>query len=384
MSAAILKARAKRLGVAIQKTLGHKASHSQLLELVAQEENYPNWDAACKSFADTTLQSEVDMEVESKYDRWRTPYMKLVQALIERFKGAGRVPGSFRLYVGTVGSGKTTRLHNDLLSYANGRRVFFIGYQEMPFDPGIRLVESLRDIDSETLIVIDEANWKEELALAGLLSRTGLDIVSTAQFKSLDEAQQALHEDSQQRMAMGGEPVELCFIEGRGLPVTFKRVQPAQTHPERRNFERFLEGLVNRRSNRVFGLQGNITIYCENRGRSSVALVREHFLDEMGSSMHLVTGNWPSPDANVGTKEGERLLDHHIFFIDEVVTDLELECLHSLAQAGARITTSMSATSLIQAMERLKEAFFVPALRASIPIHLKMVSRGRVIAAARL
>lgn len=41
-----LKARAKRLKTAIQDVLGVAVSTSQSLELVAKEENYPNWDAA--------------------------------------------------------------------------------------------------------------------------------------------------------------------------------------------------------------------------------------------------------------------------------------------------------------------------------------------------
>ncbi|WP_410951016.1 ATPase, T2SS/T4P/T4SS family [Pseudomonas sp. S1(2024)] len=47
MSAKILKSRAKRLRHAIEKMLGIPVSHSQALELVAKEENYPHWDAAC-------------------------------------------------------------------------------------------------------------------------------------------------------------------------------------------------------------------------------------------------------------------------------------------------------------------------------------------------
>jgi hypothetical protein len=51
MSSELLKARAKRLRPAITAMLGVPVGHSQSLELVAQEENYPNWDAACASYA---------------------------------------------------------------------------------------------------------------------------------------------------------------------------------------------------------------------------------------------------------------------------------------------------------------------------------------------
>lgn len=42
-----LKPRAKRLRAAIAELLNVSVTHSQSLELVAKEENYPNWDAAC-------------------------------------------------------------------------------------------------------------------------------------------------------------------------------------------------------------------------------------------------------------------------------------------------------------------------------------------------
>ncbi|EOI1411445.1 glyoxalase superfamily protein [Pseudomonas aeruginosa] len=42
-----LKIRAKRLRRAVSVVLGQDIKTSQSLELVAREENYPNWDAAC-------------------------------------------------------------------------------------------------------------------------------------------------------------------------------------------------------------------------------------------------------------------------------------------------------------------------------------------------
>ncbi|SUD13198.1 Uncharacterised protein [Aquipseudomonas alcaligenes] len=44
-----LKPRAKRLRAAVAQMLKVSITHSQALELVAKEENYPNWDAACAS-----------------------------------------------------------------------------------------------------------------------------------------------------------------------------------------------------------------------------------------------------------------------------------------------------------------------------------------------
>lgn len=45
-----LKARARNLRNALAEVHRLKLTHSQSLELVAREENFPNWDAACASF----------------------------------------------------------------------------------------------------------------------------------------------------------------------------------------------------------------------------------------------------------------------------------------------------------------------------------------------
>lgn len=51
MSSEQLKDRAKRLRPAITAMFGVPVGLSQSLELVAKEENYPNWDAACASYS---------------------------------------------------------------------------------------------------------------------------------------------------------------------------------------------------------------------------------------------------------------------------------------------------------------------------------------------
>ncbi|ALN21866.1 MULTISPECIES: glyoxalase superfamily protein [Ectopseudomonas] len=50
MTSDSLKSRAKRLRTAVTDMLKVPVTHSQSLELVAKEENFPNWDAACASY----------------------------------------------------------------------------------------------------------------------------------------------------------------------------------------------------------------------------------------------------------------------------------------------------------------------------------------------
>lgn len=54
MTTEILKSRAKRLRPAIVEMFGVPVSTAQALELVAKEENFPNWDAASACFKPTT------------------------------------------------------------------------------------------------------------------------------------------------------------------------------------------------------------------------------------------------------------------------------------------------------------------------------------------
>jgi hypothetical protein len=52
-----LKPRAKRLRIAVAQMFNVSVTHSQALELVAKEENYPNWDAACASLGHSLKKS---------------------------------------------------------------------------------------------------------------------------------------------------------------------------------------------------------------------------------------------------------------------------------------------------------------------------------------
>ncbi|HFH4587054.1 TPA: glyoxalase superfamily protein [Pseudomonas aeruginosa] len=65
-----LKIRAKRLRRAVSVVLGQDIKTSQSLELVAREENYPNWDAAC-ACAGESARSAVDMIItDTRESHW--------------------------------------------------------------------------------------------------------------------------------------------------------------------------------------------------------------------------------------------------------------------------------------------------------------------------
>lgn len=66
------KARAKRLANAIAAVLNKRVTNAQALELVAKEENFPNWDALAGCAARTTVDvQEIDFQVTA-YTRTET------------------------------------------------------------------------------------------------------------------------------------------------------------------------------------------------------------------------------------------------------------------------------------------------------------------------
>ncbi len=60
-----LKARATRLGRAITKMFGHPVTTAQGLELVAQEENFPSWDAAAACYRQPRPQQSIELSAFS-------------------------------------------------------------------------------------------------------------------------------------------------------------------------------------------------------------------------------------------------------------------------------------------------------------------------------
>lgn len=63
-----LKLRAKRLSPAITKMFGIPVTHSQALELIAQAENYPNWDTASACGGNKIVSNDFVIRVWTNHD----------------------------------------------------------------------------------------------------------------------------------------------------------------------------------------------------------------------------------------------------------------------------------------------------------------------------
>lgn len=137
-----LKVRAKRLRAAIKSVLRANVSHAQSLELVAQEENYPTWDAACACIK--------IIKPEGNDFRW--DFVSADQVKIEN---------SCILIGGKVGTGKSTLAHN----IAN-RIAEKYGGLDMPLP--VILISTYKEWPTENFISTLEEDFENQLALFDL------------------------------------------------------------------------------------------------------------------------------------------------------------------------------------------------------------------------
>lgn len=84
MTAPILKVRAKKIRSALSDVAGITISHSQSLEVVAREENYPNWDAACASFSAPLMTRPAEALTSETDDESRDVELAAIGAWLDR------------------------------------------------------------------------------------------------------------------------------------------------------------------------------------------------------------------------------------------------------------------------------------------------------------
>lgn len=144
-----LKARAKRLRPAIERMYGVRVSNSQSLELVAQEENYPHWDAACASFGiakpSIAKESAITHKVEILHRRGEEISFNSTFAsaagLRERIQNFLRSKsGGMILVSGSTGHGKTTsaaKIIERATELGHEKVDLYIATSELEYPPGV-------------------------------------------------------------------------------------------------------------------------------------------------------------------------------------------------------------------------------------------------------
>jgi hypothetical protein len=158
MTSEALKVRAKNLRNAVEGMFRVSVTHSQALELVAREENYPSWDAACASFKPSSTQDVAPDGVHG------------VSSLsVQQMLAPSSSLGALVVVWGVAGQGKTStmrRLIEDLMAQPDGEKptgILHIGYQEFLYPELVsaRYTSGAESIlrsgqISESLIVVDE------------------------------------------------------------------------------------------------------------------------------------------------------------------------------------------------------------------------------------
>lgn len=112
----ILKTRANQLRRALAESYNIRISTAQSLELVAKEENYPNWDAACASYGKATSNQAKplfhDLKIDVKSDSWSLSsiFENRAEALSDVLKALdlSKTSGALVVVSGTTGQGKST------------------------------------------------------------------------------------------------------------------------------------------------------------------------------------------------------------------------------------------------------------------------------------
>ncbi|EML2391452.1 ATP-binding protein [Pseudomonas aeruginosa] len=231
-----LKIRAKRLRLAISELLGLEIKMSQSLELVAREENYPNWDAA-SACAGRTSRATIELDVTGdrntplSLDRLFPGYGREIEHLrqITDPKSSG---GALVVVGGMLGTGKTSTLHlllNHLAEQHLGVTTLLVGLQEYPLPStwhsrtlfGDR--QSLPTLEvgtpllarnwTEEFVVLFEVRSEAEASQAVMLAQAGYKVFTTIHChpgRTLDAWHQFLRGVSQRLM-------EQLIADGRAL-----------------------------------------------------------------------------------------------------------------------------------------------------------------------
>ncbi|MFL1449423.1 ATPase, T2SS/T4P/T4SS family [Pseudomonas tritici] len=194
MTSETLKTRAKNLRNAMVGMLGVSVTHSQALELVAKEENYPTWDAACASF-----------KVPSTPDASRAHEHEPSDIEVRQMLAPSSSLGALIVVWGITGQGKTSTARvivDDLLAQPNGdipRSILHAGVKEFTYPESVtaRYVPEMEPILrsgplTDDLVVVDEMRDPHTTFEVIAMVLAGAKVIATIHAKSPVERIRAL------------------------------------------------------------------------------------------------------------------------------------------------------------------------------------------------
>ncbi len=195
-----LKTRAKRLGNAISTMFNIPITHAQSLELVAKEENYPNWDAACKCYGkklnvglynNNLSQHLIEISSDQVIKRVFAENENILSTMLGMLDPDAN-SGALLLFSGTLSQGKTTTLHAVIENAAKnykGLDILHVGLKEYIYSEAITArhvthldlydINGMLDFPAEHYIVIDEIYIPETASAAIRLAAAGFVVLTT-------------------------------------------------------------------------------------------------------------------------------------------------------------------------------------------------------------
>lgn len=220
MTSSTLKTRAKNLRNAVERMLHVSVTHSQALELVAKEENFPTWDAACASFK---ASSTADAALRYADD----PTDLSIRQMLEPSSSLG----ALIIVWGVTGQGKTPTARA-IVEYLleqptdNPKAILHVGVMEFsyPETAEVRYVPESESILrtgrlTEELVVVDDLRSPHTTFEVLAMVLAGAKVIVTLHAKSpLDRLHALLQEQG-----MGEELLERLLKNGQILTITARR-----------------------------------------------------------------------------------------------------------------------------------------------------------------
>lgn len=189
MTSETLKSRAKQLRPAVAEMFKVSVTHSQALELVAKEENFPNWDAACASYGQSTkiqstrtLYPTHSIKVNLCRDQTRSMATifqedETIPLELHRLLDESDSRGALVLVCGATGQGKSTTANviiNDLM------RARINGNGPTLIVDHVLASETCLDIPlGQRLVLVDEIRTARLAFEVVALAKAGVKVVAT-------------------------------------------------------------------------------------------------------------------------------------------------------------------------------------------------------------
>ncbi|WP_153785190.1 ATPase, T2SS/T4P/T4SS family [Pseudomonas sp. EMN2] len=221
MTSEALKVRAKNLRNAVEGMFRVSVTHSQALELVAREENYPTWDAACASFKPSSTQ-----------DVGKIGAHEVSNLSVHQMLAPSSSSGALIVVWGVTGQGKTSTVRvivEDLIAQQDADKptdILHVGLKEFPYPervsaryiPGAESILRSGQI-TESLVVVDELRDPYAAFEVVAMVLDGAKVIVTLHAKSPVDRLRALLK----AQGMGELLLERLLENGQVMAITARR-----------------------------------------------------------------------------------------------------------------------------------------------------------------